>query len=199
MSEPPASSGGAGPQSFRTADLDSARERVTRVFASHEVHLAGAQVLDFQLDLAPSRLLTIGRMSYGVDATVHAPPIRLCFHVNLPVVGKSTAEQNNVRGTTHAGRASVVFEPYSPLMVHWSADTWHYNIKLPKELLETHAARLLGGSGKSRIEFDLTFDTTAGPGRALLATTSFLLHRARATGRHLDHFPRLATSWNPRS
>lgn len=162
------------PLNFRTADLDVARDQVTKTFASHDVHVVENGDLDFQLDIAPAPRLTIGRMSYGADTTILGPPMRLCYHVNLPVTGRSTVEQNGVRRDFAAGEAGVVFVPQAPVMVRWSADSWQYHVKLPKDLLEAHAAKLTGHPVGEEIRFDLSFPLASSSGQALVATAGFL-------------------------
>ncbi|MGW4828946.1 AraC family transcriptional regulator [Amycolatopsis japonica] len=162
------------PLNFRTGDLDVAHEQVTKTFASHEVHVAESRDLKFRLDLAPSLRLTIARMSYGADTTIHGPAMRLCYHVNLPVTGYSTVEQNGVGRRFAAGEAGVAFVPEAPVMVQWSADSWQYHVKLPKDLLEAHAAKLIGRPVDEEIAFDLTFPLESSSAQALLATVGFL-------------------------
>ncbi|SFP80605.1 AraC family transcriptional regulator [Amycolatopsis rubida] len=166
--------GRPGPVTFRTADLDAAREQVSRTFASHEVHVADRAGMRFRLDLAPSPHLTIGRMAYGADTTIVGPPMRLCYHVNLPATGTSTVEQHGVRRSFAAGEAGVAFVPQSPVLVQWSADSWQYHVKLPKDLLEAHAAKLIGQPIREEIDFDLTFSLRSPAAQAFLATVSFL-------------------------
>ncbi|MFD6064898.1 MULTISPECIES: AraC family transcriptional regulator [Rhodococcus] len=160
--------------SFRTADLDTAHAQVAETFAGHDVHVPNSRELDFRLDLAPAPRLTIGRMSYGAAATLTGPPMRLCYHVNLPVTGESTVEQSGVRRSFVAGEAGVAFGPQAPVLVQWSADSWQYHIKLPKDPLEAHAAKLAGRPIGEEIRFDLTFDLTSSAGQALVATAGFL-------------------------
>lgn len=162
------------PLNLHTADLDLAHDHVTKTFASHELHIQGARSLDFHLDVVPSPRLTIGRMTYGADAVLYGPPMQLCYHVNLPGSGVSTVEQNGRGRTFTAGEAGVAFLPQAPVMVAWSADSWQYHIKLPKNLLETHAAKLSGHPVANGVDFDLTFDLTSSTGRALVATAGFL-------------------------
>ncbi|QSE80549.1 AraC family transcriptional regulator [Rhodococcus koreensis] len=159
---------------FRTADLDAAHAQVTKAFAGHDVHVPDDREVDFRLDLAPAPRLTIGRMSYGAAVTLHGPPMRLCYHVNLPVTGASTVEQGGVRRSFVAGEAGVAFGPQAPVLVQWSADSWQYHIKLPKDPLEAHAAKLTGRPIGEEIRFDLTFDLRSSAAQALVATAGFL-------------------------
>ncbi|WP_409180708.1 AraC family transcriptional regulator [Amycolatopsis sp. VS8301801F10] len=163
-----------GPVRFRTADLETAREQVTRAFASHDVRVADRAGMRFRLDLAPSAHLTIGRMAYGADTTIVGPPMRLCYHVNLPATGTSTVEQHGAHRTFAAGEAGVAFVPQSPVLVRWSADSWQYHVKLPKDLLEAHAAKLTGQPVREEIDFDLTFSLRSSTAQSFLATVGFL-------------------------
>ena len=160
--------------SFRTGDLDAAREHTCRAFSDHDVHLPGGRALDFRLDLAPAQRLTVARMRYGTEASVEGPPMRNCYHVNIPVAGTSTVAQSGVRRSFDGGDAGVVFDPDAPLMVRLSADSWQYHVKIPKVLLETHAAKLLGMRSGSELGFDLTFSMRDGPCRHLADTVGYL-------------------------
>jgi AraC-like DNA-binding protein len=82
--------------------------------------------------------------------------------------------QAGVRATSLAGESGVVFGPDEPLSVRWSPDATQYVVKLPKELLEAHASRLAGRPFDDGLGLALAFDLTGGPGKALLATASFL-------------------------
>lgn len=165
----------SAPASFRTADLDTAREQVSKTFARHEMRMAGGRSLDFRLDIAPSVRVTLGKLHYGADISIDGPSMHLCYHVNLPVSGWSEARQSGVRATSIAGRTGVIFGPDAPLSVRWSPDATQYVIKLPKELLEAQAARLAGRPlDEAGLAMALTFDLTGGPGQALLATAGFL-------------------------
>jgi hypothetical protein len=95
--------------------------------------------------------------------------MRFCYHVNLPLAGQSTAEQNGARRTTADGRAGVAFLPDGPLAIRFSPDAMQYVLKFPKELLEAHAAKLAGCPVGEAIRFDLSFDLTTAPVQALIA------------------------------
>jgi AraC-like DNA-binding protein len=113
-------------------------------------------------------------MAYGAAATLIGPPMGQCYHFNLPMTGESTVEHNGLTRTFTAGSSGVAFGPNSPVLVQWSANSWQYHLRLPKDQLETHAANLTGQPIDAQIRFDLTFDLNSDPGQALLATTSFL-------------------------
>jgi AraC-like DNA-binding protein len=162
------------PLSFRTADIDTAREQVTKTFAAHEMAVADGRNLAFHLELAPSPRLTLGSLSYGADVTITGPPMRSNYHVNLPISGVSTVTQNGQCRTSVAGQSGIALLPSAPLSIRWSPDGVQYAIKLPKELLEAHATKLAGRPAGDGIRFALDFDLTSGAGQALVATTGFL-------------------------
>ncbi|TSD94086.1 AraC family transcriptional regulator [Skermania sp. ID1734] len=157
----------------RTSDLDAAHETVSTAFARHDLTVRNAEKLDFRLDVASSPRLTAGRMSYGAEATLIGPPMRRCYHINLLAAGQSTVEQNGVRRSFEGGSAGVAFGPNAPVLVQWSADAWQYHLKLAKDQLEAHAARLVG-QPVDELRFDLTFDLRNGRGQALVAMAGFL-------------------------
>ncbi|GAA2862006.1 AraC family transcriptional regulator [Pseudonocardia halophobica] len=160
--------------SYATADADEARELASRTFSEHDLRLVDGHPLEFRLDLVPSARLTVGRMSYGADATLAGPSMRTCYHVNLATVGESQVSQHGRRETAGVGRAGVAFLPDGPLEVRWSPDAVQYALKFPKELLESHAAKLAGTPPGEPIRFDLTFDLSSPTGRSLVATAAFL-------------------------
>lgn len=167
-------SDGPGLLRLRTSDFDTTHAHVSSTFAEHELSLDPKVDLDFRLDISTSARLTAGRMAYGAAATLIGPPMQLCYHFNLAMTGQSTVEHNGVVRTFTAGSSGVAFGPSAPVLVQWSADSWQYHLKLPKDQLETHAAKLIGEPIDDEIGFDLTFDLDSGPGQALLSTTSFL-------------------------
>ncbi len=159
---------------MRTSDVDEARDEVARTFAEHDMTIRGGRQLDFNLDLAVAPRLIIGRMSYGVDTMIDAPAMRSCYHVNLPLAGLSTVVQNGVRKDSRAGEAGVAFLPTAPLSINWKPNSDQYVIKLRKEQLEAHAAKLIGQRTTEGIQFDLTFGLQSGAAQALVATAGFI-------------------------
>ncbi|GHB73913.1 transcriptional regulator [Streptomyces viridiviolaceus] len=159
---------------FRTTDLDIARTQVTKTFAEHDMSVGDRATLDCRLDLTPSGRLTLARLGYGTDVTIFGPPMRSVYHVNLPVSGASTVQQNGTTRTSTAGRSGIAMLPNGPVTMWWSPDGVQYAIKLPKELLEAHAAKLTGRPVDGGIRFALEFDLSSAPGQMLNATVSFL-------------------------
>lgn len=171
--EPQTAQPGSGLR-FRTTDLDRARAQITKTFAEHRMTVDDRTALDCRLDLAPAGRLTLARLGYGTDVTIFGPPMRSVYHVNLPISGASTVQQNGTTRTSTAGRNGIAMVPSGPVTMWWSPDGVQYAIKLPKELLEAHAAKLTGHPVGGGIRFALEFDLTNSHGRALSATVGFL-------------------------
>lgn len=158
---------------FETADAEVARDKVATTFAEHAMVVRDDRHLHLELDLALAPRLTVGRMSYGADIAIDAPPMASCYHVNLPLSGHSTVFQNGLRRESRAGEAGVALLPTAPLALTWSQDEEQYVIQLRKEQLEAHAAKLTGRPAEP-IGFDLTFDLTTGAAQSLLASAGFV-------------------------
>jgi AraC-like DNA-binding protein len=158
---------------FATADADEARDRVRSTFADHDLRVDG-RGLAFSLDVAPFPRLRMGYMTYGGQVLLTAPPMRSWYHVNLPVAGRSSVAQDGRRVDLAGGEGGVMMAPEAPLEIGWSADAVQFAIRLPRDVLEAHAAKLSGSHMNETIRFDLGFDTSAPSGRALLSTVSFL-------------------------
>lgn len=174
MSDVPGPAGSSPASCFRTADLDEARECTSRTFSRHDVALYGHTALDFRLDLVQAESLTVARMAYGTEATAAGPPMEHCYHLNLPMTGRSSAAQRGRRKAVTGGGAGVVFVPDHAFEVALSADSWQYHVKVPRKALEAHAAKLAGVERTGPIEFDLTVDLRQPSRRALVASVRFL-------------------------
>ncbi|MEU3528748.1 AraC family transcriptional regulator [Streptomyces sp. NPDC038707] len=162
------------PLRFRTTDPDIARAQVTKTFAEHRMSVGDKGTLECRLDLPPSGRLTLARLGYGTDVTILGPPMRSVYHVNLPISGTSTVQQSGSTRTSRAGRSGIAMVPGDPVTMWWSPDGVQYALKLPRELLEAHVAKLTGHPVDGSIRFALEFDLGASPGQSLRATVSFL-------------------------
>lgn len=164
----------SGHSRFRTADVDEARECTSRTFSRHDVDLHGRSDLDFRFDMARADRLTVARMAYGTEAVAAGPAMRHCYHLNLPMAGHGSVEQCGRRGHASGGEAGVVFGPDHAFSVSLSADSWQYHVKLPRTVLEAHAAKLAGVGLTGPVEFDLTVDLRPDLRRALVASVGVL-------------------------
>lgn len=158
---------------FETADLEIARDRITQVFSEHDLAVGDASRLDLRVDFALAPRLMVGRMSYGAETAIEAPPMRTYYEVNLPTSGVSSARQHGVEGAARAGEAGVALLPAGELALSFSPDEEQFVVKVRKEQLEAHAAKLTGRSVEP-IDFDLRFDVRSAAAQALLAIARFL-------------------------
>ena len=162
------------PLCLRTVDPDVAVDLVTRTYAAHELTLRGRDRLDLRLDLTPPGRLNLARLRYGADVRIFGPPMRRCYHVNLPLSGALRVQQNGTTRTSVAGRSGTALLPTSPLTLWWGADCAQQTITIGTELLESHAAKLAGRPVEGGLRFALEFDVATAPGQAAVATAAFL-------------------------
>ena len=167
---------------FRTRDLDEARDHITRTFVEHEMHVPGDGRVDLSLSLAASTRISVGHLRYGTHLRLEVPPMRECYHINLSLTGSSGVVQEGRARSVAEGMTGAVFLPDSPVTIHWTPEAVVYAIKVPREALETHAARLVGQAVDETIRFDLAFDLTSAPGQALFATADFLYRELARPG-----------------
>ena len=156
-----------------TRDLDQAHEYIHSVFTPHRLAVRGA-ALDFDLRYAESPRVTLGHLTYGAQVTVDVPPPERCYHVVIPLSGACRVGQRRETAELRHGERGAVLGPDEPLTVYWEPDAVGYIVKVPRQVLEAHLARLAGVSIDAPVRFRLDFDLTTGGGRALAASVPFL-------------------------
>jgi AraC-like DNA-binding protein len=167
---------------LQTADPDRARDLISQEFAEHEMLLPEGHGVKFEIDLAHSQQMTLGRLTYGANTVLEAAPLSDYYNMNLPTTGRSAAVQNGVKRDTVAKEAGVMLVPSSPLTVEWSRDAVQYLVKLHRGRLEAHAAKLSGTRIHEELRFDLSFSMQSPSGQALLATTEFFFSELKRDG-----------------
>lgn len=170
-------------RSFSTSDPDQAHDYVAKTFAQHELALANDDSVRFRLDSAATDSVTVGRMAYGTRTRILGPRMRDCYHINLLVSGNCTVAQGDRRESFSASEnpLGVVFGPDDPVYIDWSADAAQYHLKLSRDALEAHAARLVG-TAPSTIDFDLSFSLGTPAGQSLSSSVAFYYSQLRPSG-----------------
>ncbi|MEN0139011.1 MAG: AraC family transcriptional regulator [Rhodococcus sp. (in: high G+C Gram-positive bacteria)] len=162
------------PLKFRSTDLDASLAQISTAYADHALLVDDRTALDCRLDLASPGHLTLGRLEFGTVVTMVCPSMQRCYHVDLPVSGSTTAQQNRTTGVSTTGCSGIAMVPNSPMTVQWSPNSVQYALKVPQDLLEAQAAKLTGRQVDGSIRFDLQFDLASPSGKTLMATTEFL-------------------------
>jgi AraC-like DNA-binding protein len=159
---------------FSTRDLAAARERASKEFVEHDIQVRGRGDLNFMMAVVPAPRMTLSRMTYGANVRLTAKPMGDCYDFNLLLTGASCAEQNGVATRGKRGRIGVALLPDASLGVDWSADATQYVVKVPRDLLEAHAAKLVGLTDPEAVLFDLAFELESSEGEALMNTIGFM-------------------------
>jgi AraC-like DNA-binding protein len=157
-----------------TSDVDEAHQQITKVYNEHSLSARDGQALDFKLRYLSSDRLTLGKLRYGVDAELKAPPLDSAYHLNLPIRGASVASQAGDSATSEAGKRGVLLNPSAPFSVRWRSDAVQYAIRVPRAALEGELAALIGRPVTAPIKFALGFDMTSPSGEGLLAAVRHL-------------------------
>lgn len=158
---------------MRTTDPDVAHSELTKIYVEHDLKVSHDDRLDFALDLVPSESIVLGRIGFGVEICLEAPPMESAYQVNIPLRGTCVLAQRGRRSTAAAGREGIVMDPVTSVSYRWDENSTQLAIKLPRGRLEAHAARLAGISRPGTIEFEPSFDLTTAGGQAVLATVNF--------------------------
>jgi len=158
----------------RTRSLEEAREAVARVYLPHR--LEGRQEkLDMRLNAVSDRTLTLGFLTYQAETTLSMPPAQTCYHINLNIVGRTSASRSDGgRASTVADRGGTVLLPDEQTTVRWSEDAEQLILKVPRANLESHLADLLGRPVAEIVDFDLELDLAHGAGQSLLRAVRLL-------------------------
>lgn len=166
----------SSPLRVRTKVESVAVEFLARSFAPpHEVLLReSAAEFNCRLDLVPPGQLILGCVGFGTDVEIRVAGRGDFYHFNLPIVGSNYTVQYESCGWSAVERTGVALDPSGPYVVRWEPDSMHYALEVHKDVLERHAAKLLGHRISHRLGFDLTFDLSTAQSQALMSTVRFL-------------------------
>ncbi|MBM9467995.1 AraC family transcriptional regulator [Nakamurella leprariae] len=157
-----------------TADLEEARDAVTRIYLEHELTAADDRI-DMTLNAVNDHRFTLGFLTYQAPTQLVMPPTVDCYHVNLTVAGSTEASRTDgTRAATAAGRSGVVLNPLQRNTVRWSHDAEQLILKIPRTSLEQHLGDLLGRSVAQVIDFEFGLDLRSPTGQTLLSAVRFL-------------------------
>jgi len=157
-----------------TRSLEAAREAVARTYLNHEL-IGPDGALDMRLNAVADGLMTLGYLTYQVDAELVMPATDDCYVVNLTIGGRTQASRRDGRReVTSANRSGIVLSPVQPHRVRWSADAEQLHLKIPRTSLESHLADMLGRPVAEVVDFAFGLDLTTPAGRALLRSVQLL-------------------------
>lgn len=162
---------------MRTADADEAQHVVSRAYVPHRLKAPGT--LDARLNLVASPRLTFGYLGYGGEAELVVPPATGCYHLNLPVRGRTAVRQGRADTATAAGVSGSLVSPQDRAVLEWTADAAQFVVKIPVQTMHAQLAALLHEPVEAP-RFRLRVELGSHTGQALLGAVSFLAGQLNA-------------------
>ncbi|MEV0320928.1 AraC family transcriptional regulator [Streptomyces sp. NPDC050658] len=160
--------------SFRTGDVDEAREIIGATFYSNFMDVIdGPDAFRAEFDVGRLGPLTVGELSCGADIRMRLGELG-AYHVNLLLGGRMHYRQGRAPGVVATPERAGVFQPVGDTVVErWTGDCRILAVKMDREVLEHRLEQLLGRSFRAPLTLAPALDTTRGPGRswARLVTT----------------------------
>jgi AraC-like DNA-binding protein len=150
---------------FRTQDLEHAREYIRGVWGEHRVtYLTKERGLDFRHRQAKLCSVAVNSMQYGAGVTITAPPFGDLYLVQFTLAGRCQLRQGRNCVDTPPGSIAII-NPFQPFTKAWLPETRQLIIRIDRRLLEREFQALTGFDKTERIEFDpLPVENMAGAG-----------------------------------
>lgn len=160
---------------FRFRDAEAARQCVADAFGDHVLSTLHRNPIDMQLQVALVGAVSVGRLQYGADVVLTAPPTCSSHHINLPILGCASVRQRGANGAAVARKTGIALGPRHELTVEWGRDCLQYSLRVPSAPLQAQLARLLGWTPTDPVQFDLEFPIDGAKAHSLYAAVRFLL------------------------
>ncbi|MFH6784412.1 MULTISPECIES: helix-turn-helix domain-containing protein [Methylobacterium] len=167
-----------------TRDADEAREGVGRIFCPHRLVPVGpgaASLFDARHHAVAFGDLTLNYVAYGARVEIDPGCLERFALLQIPLAGHALVENGGRRTRAGAGRATLL-SPALPTRMVWEAGCEKLILRVPRDLLEEHLARILDRVPRA-LAFDPAIDLERPRGAAIAAQARLLLHLAEARER----------------
>jgi AraC-like DNA-binding protein len=139
---------------FRTRDLEQARQYVGGVFVEHGItYLPHERSVDFRHRQAKLGAVTLNVLEYGAGVKVAAPPLGF-YLLQFTLAGSCEIRQGRQRTVFPTGSVAVV-NPFCPYVKSWRPGTRQLLLRLERSLVEREFRASTGFDHGERVEFDL--------------------------------------------
>jgi AraC-like DNA-binding protein len=159
---------------FQTEDSESAKQRISSLFSSHELVPATPRApLNVRLSATRLKNITIARLGYGPEVLIR--PGRLgYFKLDLPLRGTtvSSSGEETVHGDTNMG---VIFGPEQRAEMRWGEGCEQLCIKINREAVEQHLSHALGHPIDAPLHFEPNMGLSKKPVQTWHRTLQLLL------------------------
>jgi AraC-like DNA-binding protein len=179
----------ASAPAIATRSLEEARDAVRRVYGIKHELSARDDVIDMRLNAVPGNRMTLGYVRFGTETDGTVPPQEDSYLVSLILAGHNLLSRSDgARVRTPANNGGLVLSPTRAHRVRMSPDAEQLAMTIPRVVLESHLADILGRPVAEVVDFDLGLDLRTGPGRVLLQSIRFLATELDRPG-GLAHLP----------
>ncbi|MFI6089685.1 AraC family transcriptional regulator [Streptomyces sp. NPDC051218] len=153
--------------SFRTADVDEARQMIGATFYSNFMDvIEGPRAFRAEFDIGQLGALTLGELSCGADVRMRLGELG-AYHVNILLGGHMRFRQGGAAGTVATAERAGVFQPVGDTVVErWTGDCRVLAVKMDREALDRRLEQLIGRPVRVPLTLAPALDTTRGPGRS---------------------------------
>jgi AraC-like DNA-binding protein len=150
--------------SFRTTDLDEARDACGDFFVPHSMRLLDPSArLAARFDITWMSAVTIGDVEYGAEITGRCAHLDN-YHINVPLVGGFIARQGR-RGVQGSTAVASVYQPVGGLALERaSVDCRMLTVQIDRTALESHLEALLDAPVRGPLRLPIALDLTRAPG-----------------------------------
>ncbi|WP_371526331.1 AraC family transcriptional regulator [Streptomyces sp. NBC_01283] len=160
--------------SFRSADVDEARQMIGATFYSNFMDVIdGPRTFSAEFEIGQLGALTVGELSCGADVRMRVGELG-AYHVNILLGGQMHFRQGGGASTVATAERAGVFQPVGDTVVErWTGDCRILAVKMDREALDQRLEQLIGRPVRTPLALAPELDTTRGPGRgwARLVTT----------------------------
>ncbi|MFJ7070661.1 AraC family transcriptional regulator [Streptomyces sp. NPDC101115] len=156
-----------GGSSFRTRDVDEAREEISARYYANFMDVIDARDRPFaaRFDTVGLGPLMIGDLSCGADVRMRFGELG-AFHVNAPMSGTMEVRQGGSgRRLLATAEEAMLLDPSGDTFLdRWSGDCRSLSVKIDAAALQDRLEQLLGRSAGRRLTLGPRLDITRGPG-----------------------------------
>lgn len=145
---------------LRTHDPHEAEAAVAESYLRHRLDPLEAGDLDVHVDVLDAGPVTVGRLSYGVDASMHTDESTQ-YQVHIPLRGRAASRSGYEEPeSTSSGQASLI-PPEQPADILWMRGSTQLILMVPRSTLESEVEQLIGRALGRPITFERMMDLTA--------------------------------------
>jgi AraC-like DNA-binding protein len=140
---------------FRTRDLDHAREYIAGVLVEHQLaYLPHQRCLNFRHRQAKLGRVVVNSMEYGAGVMVTAPPLGF-YLLQFTLAGGCEIWQDKTHTVLPPGSVAIV-NPFRPYRKAWLPGTRQLFFRIDRRLMEQEFRLWTGADEAARIEFELS-------------------------------------------